>query len=50
MIFGASGDLASRYLFPALAELWEAGQLPTDLRIRLELWTRQSDPLVRRLT
>src|SRR5688500_16823968 len=33
VIFGASGDLASRYLLPALAELWEAGQLPTDLRI-----------------
>ena len=33
VVFGASGDLASRYLFPALAELWEAGQLPPDLRI-----------------
>jgi glucose-6-phosphate 1-dehydrogenase len=33
VIFGASGDLASRYLFPALAELWDAGQVPTDLRI-----------------
>ncbi|MCA1584517.1 MAG: hypothetical protein LC791_06995 [Acidobacteria bacterium] len=33
VIFGASGDLASRYLFPALAELWEAGQVPADLRI-----------------
>jgi glucose-6-phosphate 1-dehydrogenase len=29
VIFGASGDLASGYLFCALAELWEAGQLPT---------------------
>ena len=33
LIFGASGDLAARYLFPALAELWDAGHLPDDLRI-----------------
>ena len=33
VIFGASGDLASRYLLPALAELWEEGQLPRDFRI-----------------
>jgi glucose-6-phosphate 1-dehydrogenase len=33
VIFGASGDLASRYLLPGLAELWEAGKLPPDLRI-----------------
>ena len=33
VIFGASGDLASRYLLPALAELWEQGKLPSDLRI-----------------
>jgi glucose-6-phosphate 1-dehydrogenase len=33
VIFGASGDLASRYLLPGLAELWDAGKLPPDLRI-----------------
>ena len=33
VIFGASGDLTSRYLLPALAELWQHGQLPADLRI-----------------
>jgi hypothetical protein len=33
VIFGASGDLASRYLLPALAELWAQGKLPPDLRI-----------------
>jgi glucose-6-phosphate 1-dehydrogenase len=33
VIFGASGDLTSRYLLPALAELWQHGQLPVDLRI-----------------
>ena len=30
VIFGASGDLTSRYLVPALARLWQAGQLPED--------------------
>ena len=33
VIFGASGDLASLYLLPALAELWEARKLPPDLQI-----------------
>ena len=33
VILGASGDLASRYLFPALGELWQRGKLPRDLRI-----------------
>jgi glucose-6-phosphate 1-dehydrogenase len=30
VIFGASGDLTARYLFPALAKLQEAGRLPGD--------------------
>ena len=33
VIFGASGDLTSRYLLPALARLLECGQLPADLSI-----------------
>ncbi len=28
LLFGATGDLAGRFLLPALAELWSAGQLP----------------------
>jgi glucose-6-phosphate 1-dehydrogenase len=33
VIFGASGDLTSRYLIPACAELYAAGFLPDELRI-----------------
>jgi glucose-6-phosphate 1-dehydrogenase len=33
VIFGASGDLAARYLIPAFFELWIRGRLPPDLRI-----------------
>lgn len=33
VIFGASGDLTSRYLLPALARLLECGRLPADLSI-----------------
>ncbi|ALA60281.1 glucose-6-phosphate dehydrogenase [Nitrospira moscoviensis] len=33
LIFGASGDLTSRYLMPALARLHQAGQLPARFRI-----------------
>ncbi|ULE34088.1 glucose-6-phosphate dehydrogenase [Mycobacterium sp. IDR2000157661] len=34
LIFGATGDLASRYLFPALAQLRAAGGLGDEVRIR----------------
>lgn len=33
IIFGASGDLTSRYLVPALASLHKAGKLPGDFRV-----------------
>ncbi len=33
VLFGATGDLAGRYLFPALAELLEAGELPDGLQV-----------------
>ena len=33
IIFGASGDLSARKLFPALFQLDRAGLLPSDLRI-----------------
>lgn len=33
VILGASGDLTSRYLLPALVQLHEAGQLPQDIEI-----------------
>jgi glucose-6-phosphate 1-dehydrogenase len=33
VIFGASGDLTSRYLIPACAELYAAGFLPDEFRI-----------------
>jgi glucose-6-phosphate 1-dehydrogenase len=32
-IFGATGDLTSRYLIPALVELRQAGKLPAEFRI-----------------
>ena len=33
VIFGATGDLTSRYLVPALAKLYEAGRLPDGIKI-----------------
>ena len=33
VIFGATGDLTSRYLIPALAKLYEAGKLPSGIKI-----------------
>ena len=33
VLFGATGDLASRKLFPGLYRLAEAGRLPSDFRI-----------------
>ena len=33
VIFGATGDLARRKLFPGLLRLWNAGLLPADLRV-----------------
>ncbi|HSE92186.1 MAG TPA: hypothetical protein VLF19_02695, partial [Methylomirabilota bacterium] len=33
VVLGASGDLASRHLLPALARLHEAGKLPAELSI-----------------
>lgn len=33
VIFGATGDLAARYLIPALAHLFEAGRLPDGIKI-----------------
>ena len=33
VIFGATGDLSARKLFPALCQLDAAGLLPDDLRI-----------------
>lgn len=33
VIFGATGDLAARYLIPALAKLYEADQLPSGIKI-----------------
>ena len=33
VIFGASGDLTGRYLIPALARLYDAGKLPSRIRI-----------------
>src|SRR4051812_48495846 len=33
VIFGISGDLAGRYILPALAELKKAQQLPSDFKI-----------------
>ncbi len=33
VLFGATGDLAGRFLLPALAELYDSGQLPADVRV-----------------
>ena len=33
LLFGATGDLAGRYLFPALAALTAAGELPNDFKV-----------------
>jgi glucose-6-phosphate 1-dehydrogenase len=33
VIFGATGDLTARYLIPALAKLYEAGDLPDGIKI-----------------
>lgn len=33
VIFGATGDLACRYLIPALAKLYESGKLPGNIKI-----------------
>ena len=33
VIFGATGDLAARYLIPALTKLYEAGKLPSGIKI-----------------
>jgi glucose-6-phosphate 1-dehydrogenase len=33
VIFGATGDLTGRYLIPALAKLYEAGKLPSGIKI-----------------
>ncbi|HEY1298170.1 MAG TPA: hypothetical protein VGJ60_34255, partial [Chloroflexota bacterium] len=32
-ILGATGDLTARYLLPALAALWAAGELGDDFQI-----------------
>ena len=34
ILFGATGDLAQRYLFPSLLRLFVDGLLPEDFRIR----------------
>lgn len=33
LLFGATGDLAGRFLLPALAELYDANQLPPDFGV-----------------
>jgi glucose-6-phosphate 1-dehydrogenase len=33
VIFGATGDLTGRYLIPALARLYEAGRLPSGIKV-----------------
>jgi glucose-6-phosphate 1-dehydrogenase len=33
VIFGAAGDLSTRYLLPALAQLYEKGKLPENFRV-----------------
>jgi glucose-6-phosphate 1-dehydrogenase len=33
VIFGAAGDLSTRYLLPALAQLYEQGKLPENFRV-----------------
>jgi glucose-6-phosphate 1-dehydrogenase len=33
VVFGATGDLAGRYLIPALAGLYEAGRLPSGIKV-----------------
>src|SRR5262245_20795330 len=33
VLFGASGDLAKRKVFPSLKALWEGGKLPADFKI-----------------
>jgi glucose-6-phosphate 1-dehydrogenase len=33
LLLGATGDLAGRFLLPALAWLWAAGELPDDLQV-----------------
>jgi glucose-6-phosphate 1-dehydrogenase len=33
VIFGAAGDLSTRYLLPALAQLYEQGKLPKNFRV-----------------
>ncbi len=33
LLFGATGDLAGRFLLPALAELYDEGKLPDGFRV-----------------
>jgi glucose-6-phosphate 1-dehydrogenase len=33
VIFGATGDLTGRYPIPALARLYEAGRLPSGIKV-----------------
>ncbi len=33
LLFGATGDLAGRFLLPALAELYDAGHLPSQFHV-----------------
>ena len=33
VIFGAAGDLSTRYLLPALVQLYEKGKLPENIRV-----------------
>jgi glucose-6-phosphate 1-dehydrogenase len=45
LLFGASGDLAGRFLLPALAELYDAGKLPEGFRVvgaAREAWDDQA--------
>src|SRR5947208_2071718 len=43
LLFGATGDLAGRFLFPALAALCAAGKLPDDFHIVGSAISNRSD-------
>jgi glucose-6-phosphate 1-dehydrogenase len=48
LVFGATGDLAARFLFPALAELWSANRLPPGFGVVGAAREKLSDEAFRR--
>ena len=48
ILFGATGDLAGRFLLPALAKLHAAGELPDNFRVVASAREQRDDETFRR--